>query len=198
MIFEFIRSLTCPFDRIEAHLPTAGNILDVGCGHGVFTFIIAQKSGKRKVLGIDPSIKKIALALKHKKHKNVTFKVGYIKDIKTKFDAIVVVDVLYLLPNKQKLEFLKHARKILKRGGDLIIVTNGNRKSFVYSLLYLEELLMVKMLKLTYSDYPRIYFEDEKRLVNLVKQSGLNVKNLEKLKSKIHYPPHFLLHAQNN
>src|SRR3989344_3834046 len=110
MVFEFIRQLTCNFSAIEKYIPEKGTILDVGCGHGILSDFLVEKSPAREVLGIDPSAKKIALAKKKFRNShNPTFRKAYLSEIKGKFTAVILVDVLYLLPPREKLKMLKVA-----------------------------------------------------------------------------------------
>lgn len=191
--FEFIRSLTIPFKQIEKHLPEEGRILDIGCGHGVFTRLIAAKSGKRQVLGIDPSQQKIKLATK-KVFKNLSFTQGRIEDLTgKKYDAITTLDVLYLFPYQKKIEFLSNVKRLLKKGGVFVLVINGKDQNFLQKLLEIEETVMVRMLRYTHTDFPGLHFLDTDGYEALLKKAGFKVTLRKKLVSTLHYPPHYLL-----
>lgn len=123
MFYEFIRPLTCPFEKIQEFVPTSGKIMDVGCGHGLFTKILAQSFPKRWVLGIDPSEEKIQQAIKSKPAKNLKFKTAELEDIKEKFDCITVIDMLYLFPREEKLKFLKKGLHFLSKKGYIEILS---------------------------------------------------------------------------
>ena len=49
-------------------------VLDIGCGYGEFTFIIAQKA--KKVIGIDPYENSVRSACQNYKCQNISFQVG--------------------------------------------------------------------------------------------------------------------------
>ena len=194
-MFEFIRSLLCPFEQIEKYVPERGNILDVGSGHGTFSFLLSKNS-KRKVLGIDPSPKKI-LSAKKKIFPNLKFKKKYIHDLNgKKFDCITIIDVLYLLPENEKSSLLKKAKNLLKKGGYLILVINGRKDLISYKLLNLEETIMVKILKKTYSDNKKLYFRDNLFYKKLLKKLVFRILLQKELTSKLGYPPHILFLAK--
>ena len=53
----------------------SNTVLDIGCGNGEFTFIIAQKA--KKAIGIDPDEKSVKSARQKYKCKNISFQVGW-------------------------------------------------------------------------------------------------------------------------
>ncbi len=56
-----IRWASAPLARIESLLPRGGSVLDVGCGHGVFSLYAALRSSSRVVTGVDIDAAKIEL-----------------------------------------------------------------------------------------------------------------------------------------
>lgn len=195
MLFEAIRNLLCPFDQIEKHVPKSGSILDVGCGHGIFSVLLTSKSAEREVLGIDPAEDKIIEAKKHVLP-NLAFKKAFLEEVDNqKYDAIVVVDVLYLFPEEEKLNFLINASKKLKKSGRLILVINGAGNNLFFKLLDLEEFVMVKLFKKTYTIYNGLFFRDKVFYKNLLEKAGFSVQTQKDLKSKLNFPPHVLFVA---
>lgn len=199
-LFESIRTLMCPFDKIEPYVPAKGQILDVGCGHGTFPYLLAKQSRFRNITGIDPSKAKITLAKNnYKKIKNLQFNQKDIFQIKNKhFDSISIIDVLYLFPDSEKLRFLKQARSLLNKKGKLILKVNGKEPYFLYLLVLLEEFLMVSLLKYTHSEYnSKLYFSDKYTYRKLLKQSGFKIEVEKRIRSKgfIPYPAHLLFVA---
>ena len=53
---------TAPFAALEREIPLSGDILEVGCGHGVFSTYMAICSRSRHVVGVDIDADKIELA----------------------------------------------------------------------------------------------------------------------------------------
>ncbi len=199
MIFESIRKLILPFSSIEPFVPDQGKILDVGCGHGVFAELLAQKSPRRDVLGIDPSRQKIQLAKRdHKSVKNVDYRPIGIEKLKERnWDAVVVLDVIYLFPPDEKVSFLREIRKHLKPKGILILKEVVNEPKWKYYWVLLEELIMVKVLKLTYTQHNGIYLLNRNEYKQLLIDTGFTVTKVKPITGLLPYP-HLLLVAEKN
>jgi SAM-dependent methyltransferase len=107
-------------------LPDEGRILDVGCGFGLFAAYFGQTHPRRRIVGVDPSVRRIPLAravansLGLQEH---TFVVGDVRDapIEGSFDAIYVLDVMHHLPRDHQEGVLERLRSLLIPGGLLLI-----------------------------------------------------------------------------
>ncbi len=87
---------------IQAGLKPEHHVLEIGCGIGTVSHLIAKKTPKGRVLGVDISPKSIAQAQKAwSKLTNLTFEVsdmkGFQKENET-FDFVVLPDVLEHIP----------------------------------------------------------------------------------------------------
>jgi len=178
MIFEFLRKLVCPFEEIEKYVPKKGKILDIGCGHGIFSRQLALSSPKRTVLGIDPSEKKISHALKTIKNiKNISFRKTYLDNIKSNnFQGIVIVDILYLLPPIEKLKMLNQINRMLSRNGKLIIKLEVTKPNWLFYLLKIEEIIMVKLLRFTFSSFQKFHYMEPEKYKKILKQAGFIIQ----------------------
>lgn len=194
MLYEIIRPLTCNFGEIEKYVPRQGRILDVGCGHGILAKLLANKSKDRVVLGIDPSPEKIKATKKDIKLKNLAFKTAHLIDEKQKFDCIVIVDVLYLFPEEEKVKILKKAKSLLDKSGKLILVENGDGDELIFKMLRIQETLMTKLFKYTHSEFGGLHFLDERGYRRILVKLGFTVDVEKNLKSILPYP-HFLIAA---
>lgn len=97
---------------------TDGQILDIGSADGVFTKVILEKSGAKKVIGVDVLKNSVDWANKHWKNKKVEFILADANDLKFKdetFDAVFALEVLEHV--ETPLEILKDIRRVLKRDG---------------------------------------------------------------------------------
>jgi 2-polyprenyl-3-methyl-5-hydroxy-6-metoxy-1,4-benzoquinol methylase len=142
--FVRARHLLAPLARVLAELPEQGRLLDVGCGHGVFSNALALGSRERDVLGIDPSPAKIAVARASGAGiPNVRYLQGIVQDLPERgFDAISILDVLYLLPVPEKLDILRACRERIAPDGVLVVKTNDTRPTWKYRVARLQEQLM--------------------------------------------------------
>jgi len=188
MLFEFVRNLLCPFTEIEKVAPKKGKILDVGCGHGIFSRMLATSGPQRKILGIDPSSKKIALAQTTTNPKNLSFKTTYLQNIREKnFQSIIIIDVLYLLPPEEKKQMLKISKKLLDPKGKLIIKLEVTKPRWLLLILEIEEKIMVKLIKYTFSNHSQFYYMDVEEYKKILLELGFKIKLEKTLKSLIPY-----------
>jgi ubiquinone/menaquinone biosynthesis C-methylase UbiE len=103
--------------RVPAHCQ---NALDVGCGTGAFSRLLATRSDR--VLGLDLSPGMIDVARQRsRKHSNVSFEVADVLKMdfpSQEFDCIASINTLHHLPTE---EVLLMIRKALRVNGKLII-----------------------------------------------------------------------------
>lgn len=151
-LFTLARHLLAPLGRVAAQVPLRGRILDLGCGHGLFTNLLALGSAERSLLGVDPSPAKLVVARRSSAGlPNVRYLQGRIEDVEeSDFAAITILDVLYLLPDGQKLAILRRCRELIAPDGLLLVKTNDTRPRWKFAVVRLEEELMVRALGLTF------------------------------------------------
>jgi 2-polyprenyl-3-methyl-5-hydroxy-6-metoxy-1,4-benzoquinol methylase len=107
-------------------LTDEGRILDVGCGFGLFAAYFGQTHPRRRIVGVDPSVRRIALAQGVARSLGLqdhTFIVGDVRDapIEGPFDAIYVLDVMHHLPREDQEGVLERLRSLLVPGGILLM-----------------------------------------------------------------------------
>ena len=102
-------------------------VLDVACGSGYGTELLALKASK--VIGIDISEEAINYARKHFKRENISFKGGdatklnFLRD--EEFDVIVSFETIEHIPNYH--QYLKEMHRLLRKGG-IYLVSTPNKK----------------------------------------------------------------------
>ena len=109
-------------DFLLKHLPSpCVEALDVGCGTGAFSRLLAQRC--KRVLALDLSPQMIRVAQEHSKpYMNIDFRVA---DATTwqfpaeRFDCIASIATLHHLPFRETLANMKHS---LKAGGVLLVL----------------------------------------------------------------------------
>ncbi|MBA2447045.1 MAG: class I SAM-dependent methyltransferase [Chloroflexi bacterium] len=184
--FVRARLLLAPLAEILGRLPSGGRILDVGCGHGLFANALALGSPTRVVVGVDPAPAKIVVAIASAEGlPNVRFVRGTVEDLDERdFDAIVILDVLYLLRVERKLAVLRACRERLATGGVLVLKTNDTRPRWKYRVAYLQERLMTG-LGLTRGQ--GLYFLSREQNAALLELAGFQPKTVV-LRSRLPYP----------
>lgn len=196
-LFVRWRARTAPLQEI-ARLVPPGRIAEVGCGHGLLTALLAGERPDRTVIGIDPDPRKISSARKALSSlPNVRFEVGYIAELaeqsKGSFDAVVVADVLYLLPVGAWPDFLQCARKMLRPGGRLFLKEAVADLSWKHKKAIAQEQLVVRILHRTRSS-GGLAFQPRERMELFLAQSGFSLDSTLDL-SKGYSTPHVLFIA---
>ena len=107
-------------------LTDEGRILDVGCGFGLFAAYFGQTHPRRRIVGVDPSVRRIALARAVAQSlglRDHTFIEGDVRDapIEGPFDAVYVLDVMHHLPREDQEQVLERLRSLLVPGGMLLM-----------------------------------------------------------------------------
>lgn len=98
-------------------------VLDIGCGNGEYTFIIAQKV--KRAVGVDPDEKSVRLTSRNYKCKNLSFQVARAESLEfspNSFDKVIFCQSLHHVPIKFQLKALNEAWRVLKSHGILIVI----------------------------------------------------------------------------
>jgi len=119
--FTRIRLCLNRFDIIEKHIPKKGEIVDVGCGYGLFANLLALRSPDRQLIGIDKNPRKVKYAFRGLP--NTQFVAIDIKDFDLdSCQAITMIDFLHHMNSyKEQEDLLNYCYKRLDRGGTLFI-----------------------------------------------------------------------------
>jgi 2-polyprenyl-3-methyl-5-hydroxy-6-metoxy-1,4-benzoquinol methylase len=118
------RPLICPFKDLLAIVPAEADILDVGCGNGLWLYLLQRFRSPRRLVGVDASFEAIDAA---RKGFSAT---GQIAEFFTSaspqswpegsFDIVTMIDVLHHIPPETQESFFAQAMAKLKPGGSLI------------------------------------------------------------------------------
>jgi 2-polyprenyl-3-methyl-5-hydroxy-6-metoxy-1,4-benzoquinol methylase len=185
--FVRLRHLLSPLEALEELVPGEGKILDLGCGHGLFTNYLALKAPSRSLLGVDPAPTKIQAAKKTEAAvRNARYILGSIDDIATdsRFDVITIVDVLYLLPEAEQKKILNACHQLLADAGVLVLKTQDTRPRWRYWWTCLQESLMVGF-GMTHGQ--GLHFIPAERTRRMLAEAGFNKIKQHTLPSKFLY-----------
>jgi 2-polyprenyl-3-methyl-5-hydroxy-6-metoxy-1,4-benzoquinol methylase len=146
-----VRWRTCPVRNVEAAVPRSGDVLEIGCGHGLVSNYLADASVDRRVHGVDIDRRKIDAARASLRLDDTTVfdlvEPGELPE--GPFDAVVIVDVLYLLDDAGRDELVAAACGRLRPGGVLVVKELGVIPAWKARLASLQERLSTGVLGIT-------------------------------------------------
>jgi cyclopropane fatty-acyl-phospholipid synthase-like methyltransferase len=194
-LHTFLRAWSAPLDAVVAALPREGSLLEVGCGHGLVANEAALRSPQTRVLGIDLSETKIASAQASVgERKNVEFRCAPLESItETGFDAVALIDVLYLVPEASWAAFLRTCLEKLRPGGIFVLKEIGMEPRWKFERLKLQEFMSTKVIRITRGD--TMHFESGEALRSRLLATGFEDVSLQALDSG-YASPHLLLTAR--
>ncbi|KEO72375.1 class I SAM-dependent methyltransferase [Anditalea andensis] len=156
---------------IAAGLKRHHHVLEVGCGIGTVSHLMAIKAKKGSVLAVDISPESIEKAkILWKKHKNLTFKVSDMQDFNEegrKFDFFVFPDVLEHIPVEQHYKLFETVKKHAHT--DAVIFIN------IPSPRFLQWMIQHEPQKLQVIDQPL----DTAELIHNLSQNGFYLHKME-------------------
>jgi|GEM_PF-844120 len=136
------------FDQIKKHLdsfiPAEGNVLDWGCGYGIFANYLRLKNPKLNVVGFDISKVRIEEANKTTPLVGVKFTSDPSEIKFDSFKLVLLIDVLLFLPVDEKKSLLKTIYTSLERGGIVFIKDTLKSESLSFKWTKFEESLKLK------------------------------------------------------
>lgn len=165
---------------VERYLPRHGFVVDLGCGHGLFTNVLAEAGPGRRVLGIDVDERKIAVARGTiGGREGLRFEVGdIIHELPPHCDAITIVDVLYLLTPSDQEAVLRNAAQALAPNAPLVVKAQERAASARYALTYGQEILTVG-LGFTRRSARRLHFLARAEALAMFERAGFLVDVVE-------------------
>jgi 2-polyprenyl-3-methyl-5-hydroxy-6-metoxy-1,4-benzoquinol methylase len=165
-----LRVLSCPFGAILAELPPGARLLDYGCGHGVLAGL-ATDHAAASVTGVDIDDRKVAVARRCATPPSA-FHVVEPGDVPSgPWEAITVVDVLYLLPPAAQRDLLVRLAGELGPGGVLVVKEMHTGSGIKTRWMQAQERMMVDVLGRTKGS--QLAFTEPAHLVRTLEEAGL-------------------------
>jgi 2-polyprenyl-6-hydroxyphenyl methylase/3-demethylubiquinone-9 3-methyltransferase len=165
--------------ELNKFVPLRGTIIEIGCGFGLLSNILAISSSDRMVRGIDISEKRIIAAAKTiKNRKNIKFiRASADSGIKeNENNAIVICDTLYLFSHNKQKELLELCHGKLVRNGVLLIKDVAQKPFWKFWVVLFQEMIIVRFLKFTFSEEKRLFFRHVSDYEYLLKGMGFDVE----------------------
>jgi 2-polyprenyl-3-methyl-5-hydroxy-6-metoxy-1,4-benzoquinol methylase len=187
-----LRWLSCPFPPVVDVLPATGRVLEVGCGHGLFSTYVTRRLPAVQVHGVDIDADKIAVARRSAAGDRPVFAVAESGELPAgPWDAVVLVDVLYLLEEARQRALLDSAAAVLAPGGVLVVKDMDTRPGWKARLNALQETVSVRLLRITAGSSRFAFVEPEERARWLLAAGLVDVRCRRLDRGRAH--PHHLL-----
>jgi 2-polyprenyl-3-methyl-5-hydroxy-6-metoxy-1,4-benzoquinol methylase len=187
-----VRWRSCPFPAVEARVPRAGRVLDVGCGHGLFALYLAARAPDRAVVGVDVDAAKLVSA--RRAAARAGLQVDFAEAVggalpAGPWDAVTVVDVLYLLGPAAALDLVARAAAAVAPGGTLVVKEIDTRPRWKYQLTRLQEVVATRVTRIT--EGAGVAFVPPDDIAAAMTAAGLSVTRHPLGRRSVH--PHLLL-----
>lgn len=112
-----VRFVTCPFVRTLEDLPPGGRMLEIGAGHGIYSYL-ATRDPSRRVFAIEPDLRKSL----HPEHApGVQWIAGFDECVGGVFDTVAVYDATYRMSIAYRTELYRRAFQRLRPGGTFLL-----------------------------------------------------------------------------
>lgn len=194
-LHTWLRAWSAPLQSVVSALPQEGLLLDVGCGHGLISNEVALRNPGARVLGIDLSETKIASAQASVGTRpNLEFRLAPLEVLdESGFDALSLIDVLYLVPAASWDPFLRNCFQKLKPGGTLVLKEIGTVPRWKFERLKLQEFISTRVLRITKGK--TMHFESGEELRDRLTRIGFEGVAVQRLDAG-YASPHILLTAR--
>lgn len=170
------RLRSCPVDAIAEAVPVSGRVLDFGCGHGAVSLYLALTSSAREITGVDVDGDKLVHARAAADAAGLPVRFDQVDaDYRPvgEWDAITIVDVLYLLGEDAALDVVDAAAAALAPGGLLLVKEIDVHPRWKFWLAAGQELVATKVLRIT--EGSNVHFLSPAQYEKRLAAAGLSV-----------------------
>lgn len=188
-----LRLRSCPFWAIEQYIPPQGKITDLGCGLGIFSAWLYEKSSAREITAIDWNQERINCA-RRLLGDRINFLCANITDVPLDAsDCIFLIDTLYLFSDNKQKKLLSRLHLALKKKGVLLILEKDTRPWLKYLWCSLQEFFITKCANLNLSR--SLNLKNKQEMKKLIEGAGFSVAS--KYLGKGYFYPHILYICTN-
>jgi cyclopropane fatty-acyl-phospholipid synthase-like methyltransferase len=188
-----LRWRTCPFPQVAAEVPRQGEILDAGCGHGLLALYLAAQAPERRITGVDIDDEKLAVARRAASAASVDARVQFqhitpvwVPD--QRWDAIVEVDMLYLLGRERAAAWICFAAQALAPGGRLVVKELDVAPAWKARWSKFQEVLATRVMRITEGEELELIPRDD--VAATMHDGGLTVNTRRLDHGRLH--PHYV------
>ncbi|MEL7207902.1 MAG: class I SAM-dependent methyltransferase [Actinomycetota bacterium] len=171
-----LRWATSPVAEVVESVPEGGHLLEVGCGHGLYG-LAALRDRIDRLTGVDPDERKIAVARRAAADSDATFRVGSVDvvDASESFDAVLVVDVLYLIPEMEQRAWLEAVAERVAPGGVLVIKEMRTDRRLKLAWTRAQEWAATRVVRVTEGGREGFRFRSPSEIENWLEELGFGV-----------------------
>ena len=136
------RPYICPFNELLETIPENAKVFDIGCGSGMFLFLVNKFRNPSQLFGIeiDERLIENAKDLFASEKTNASFSVfdgGMIPEQMKEFNYITLIDVLHHVPLEKQQQFLVEIYNKMGNNSTLILKDiNSNNPFFVWNKVH--------------------------------------------------------------
>ncbi|MEO5762514.1 MAG: class I SAM-dependent methyltransferase [Vicinamibacteria bacterium] len=190
-----LRAWSAPLEAVVDALPKTGSLLDIGCGHGLVSNEAWLRGDHLRVLGVDLSETKIASARASVGDRSgIEFRNARLEEVpETGFDAVALIDVLYLVPESKWDSFLRTCLQKLRAGGVFVLKEITTEPRWKFERLKLQEFMSTRILRITTGD--KMHFESTTALTSRLERIGFESVAVRRLDAG-YTSPHVLFTAR--
>lgn len=122
-----LRLSSVPWRRVVEFFENNGRLVDIGCGFGLLAYLLSRAGFEGTYLGLDPDPRKVERARRWLPEPDERkFRVGTVDAAPAgAFTQAALIDVLYLVPPKDRRDFIEKAVRALEPGGLFVALTSG-------------------------------------------------------------------------
>jgi 2-polyprenyl-3-methyl-5-hydroxy-6-metoxy-1,4-benzoquinol methylase len=130
---QLLRPYICPFHILLNHIPPEANILDAGCGAGLFIFLLVRLGRIRSAVGFDTDPNAIAVAQQLAARISASGAIRFEhRDANSAwppgtFDVVSLIDVIHHIQSKDQTTMLANAIEHVADGGILLYKDMASR-----------------------------------------------------------------------
>ena len=128
--YLWLRSKLTPYEHLASAFPPKGQILDLGCGHGLLSFALSLGSQDREVVGIDHDTDRVRIAndtaLDLASPRRPTFQTGDLRASLASLASgslagVAMIDMLHYFDHATQEALVNDAARVITSGGILVV-----------------------------------------------------------------------------
>jgi len=179
-VYVRLRFLLAPMIRTAQLVPPQGDIVDLGCGHGVFAHIVHVGQPNRRITGVDLDADRIRVAQKASQGTQLEFRCGNVDEFDVPAGSTVTItDVLHHMPFEEQELLLGRIAEKLVPGDSMLIKDLQKRPAWKYWLHYVQDTLSYRS---------HLYFRSAQEMTALIEGFGFSVRSFDLARGMPH--PH--------